>query len=582
MHKSGTEARPGGGPGRRVIVVQGGDVRYAAARQAVTDYAGSLQRLALSGTLWTIGAPLLLAFGWHVVVGRRVASREPLEPGGGRPGLLVRGVGIASIVAASVATVTHDRVIARGPAAMRATLFEPLMPCVRVGRLDVTIDLWFDRSSAVACGVVCIVALVASGLLARAPVSPTDWRAWAWLELTVAGALIASMADGFVTMALGWTLVTLAATWLASWSDARAAVVTATRGAAGVAALTSAGSLLFWGLGGVWRDAEYAPDPQPRILAVRSDEEAASGAIQGAEDETEEPAPGFLTLTSMQGAGVFVDDARAPAMRSPFVRAALPAGSHVLRIHPGGLASDAIVGPFTVGSGDAITLVQLGPTLSFRETAAQRAAAESRSEDDARQAPADRGSPLGTRVVAAALAIAALAAAAMCAVWPRGGLPAGLRVASHAVGVVLGVFLLARLAFLAPLLDPHRGTRTVVGLAAAIAALALGLFRRGPALERLIFAGVPERVGALVVSFERWVIDGIGGAFVSFVRAAAWFAAHADAEIIGGPADVAASRVGRLARGAEVLTGQPLGRAAWALVVVLVSLALGHAVWPAR
>jgi hypothetical protein len=98
-----------------------------------------------------------------------------------------------------------------------------------------------------------------------------------------------------------------------------------------------------------------------------------------------------------------------------------------------------------------------------------------------------------------------------------------------------------------------------------------GLFVRGPA-----------RLGALVVSFERWVIDAVAGAAGTLVRVAAWVAARSDEDAIGAPADAAAVRVARFGRAVEGVIGQPLGRVAWVLVALLASAAVGHAVWPGR
>ena len=104
-------------------------------------------------------------------------------------------------------------------------------------------------------------------------------------------------------------------------------------------------------------------------------------------------------MTSVPGATVFVDDARSAAAVTPFVRTQLSAGSHVLRIHSGGLTEDAIVGPFTIALGDAIALVQIGPSLSFREIAAELMVWDgSGNEPEAGRALAlPNSSPLGAR-----------------------------------------------------------------------------------------------------------------------------------------------------------------------------------------
>jgi hypothetical protein len=546
----------------------------------VTDYAGPLQRLELSRTLWTIGALPLVAFAWLVLSGRRQAMRARHAGDVARAAAGARGVGLSSLFLATAATVANEVIAARAPAGGRA-LFEPLVRCVRIGQLDVGIDLWFDRLSAASCCMVCVIALGTSRFLAGLLPTRHAWRAWAWLELTVAGALLSSLADGFVTMAMGWTLVTLGATWLASWTDGRVAAVTATRAAAGIAALTVAASLLFWALGGAWQDNEYVPNLRPRFAAVR-DERGVTPPPQVRDGAADEPVPGSLTMTSVPGATVFVDDARSAAARAPFVRTQLSAGSHVLRIHPGGLTEDAIVGPFTIALGDAIALVQIGPSLSFREIAAELMVRDgSGNGPEAGRALAQRTSPLGASVVVTVLLILLLGAGAMSATSPPKGVPPTLRLASRFTGIVLGLLLLARVEFLVRFVH-ERAELAIAALGVSIAVVAAGVSKRRPGLHEVLFAQVPERLGVLVVSFERWVIQSVTSSLGGGVRVAAWVAARLDVHAIGAPADVAAARVVRAGHAAEALIGQPLGRVAWALLAILATVAIAHAAWPVR
>jgi hypothetical protein len=546
----------------------------------VTDYAGPLQRLDLSRTLWTIGAPPLVAFVWLVLRGRRQATRARNARDVERAAAGARGVGLMSLFPATAATVLSEVIAARAPAGGRA-LFEPLIRCVRIGQLDVGIDLWFDRLSAASCCMVCVIALGTSRFLSGLAPARQAWRAWAWLELTVAGALLASLADGFVTMAMGWTLVAVGGTWLASWTDGRTAAVTATRAAAGIAALMVAASLLFWALGGAWQDNEYVPNLRPRFAAVR-DEKGTTPPRQVRGGDTDEAAPGSLTMTSVPGATVFVDDARSAAALAPFVRTQLSAGSHVLRIHAGGLTEDAIVGPFTIALGDAIALVQIGPSLSFREIAAELMVRDgSGNEPEAGRALAQRSSPLGASVVATVLVILFLGAGAMSATSPPTDVPPTLRLASRFTGIVLALLLLARVEFLLHFVHERAAVATAA-LVVSIAVVAAGVSRRRPGLHEVVFAKVPERLGVLVVSFDRWVIEAVAGALAGGARIAAWVAAWLDVDAIGAPADAAAARVVRVGHAAEAVIGQPLGRVAWTLLAVLATAAIAHAAWPVR
>jgi len=48
-------------------------------------------------------------------------------------------------------------------------------------------------------------------------------------------------------------------------------------------------------------------------------------------------------------------------------------------------------------------------------------------------------------------------------------------------------------------------------------------------LEAALLVGAPEAAGALLLSFERWVVDAIGGAVVVLARASAWALSTLDA-----------------------------------------------------
>jgi len=178
--------------------------------------------------------------------------------------------------------------------------------------------------------------------------------------------------------------------------------------------------------------------------------------------------------------------------------------------------------------------------------------------------------------------VLALAAGVMSASGPPREVPLALGVASRVIALVPGPLLLARLVVLAPLVHEVRSVWAIPALGAATLLVAVGLSRRRPGLHGLLFYGVPERVGALAASFERWVIEAAAGAAAGVVRVAAWLAARFDVDAIGSPADIAAARVVRAGHVAEGLIGQPLGRAAWALVAILAAAVLAHAVAPLR
>ena len=66
-------------------------------------------------------------------------------------------------------------------------------------------------------------------------------------------------------------------------------------------------------------------------------------------------------------------------------------------------------------------------------------------------------------------------------------------------------------------------------LAAAVRAVPVPAPAARTDLEASLLGRVPEGVGALLLSFERWVLDAIGGAVVVVVHASAWALSRLDA-----------------------------------------------------
>src|SRR5262249_53061122 len=153
-----------------------------------------------------------------------------------------------------------------------------------------------------------------------------------------------------------------AGAWLAGWNDSRRWFVAAMRGSIAMAAMLTGAVLLFWGLGGSWDGDDYLPDTPMRFATVRAMGWLRAGATDGA----------TLTLTNTADAEVFVDDARTPAARSPFVKVAVPAGTHALRVREGEGSNEDILGRVTFDAdGEPVVLVPQGPALAFRAIADQ-------------------------------------------------------------------------------------------------------------------------------------------------------------------------------------------------------------------
>jgi len=590
------------------------------------DYAGMLQRLALSRTLWLVVAWPLAGLLWQLVVARRRIGRAGDADAVLRELASARVAGLGCIALAATATLGHALLLARLPAGTRA-LFEPVSRGARFGDVDAGVVLLLDPRALAACGLACAVTLGAAAVLATRPAPERGWRPWAWLQLALVGALVSFLADGFLTVAIGWALASAAGAWLAGWHDARAGAVVGTRGAAALAAMLFGSALLFWGLGGTWDDDGYTPETHPRVVA------ADVGA--GAGEAT-------LTMTSLAGAVVYLDDARTSSLRAPFVRAPVAAGTHALRIHPGESADDARLPHVEVAPGEEVALVPLGPTLSFHTMADELALRDRGGSPVVRRVVEAHLGPGGFAVVAGALLSLLAAAGAMSAWSPPVAAPRVLvAAAAGATTSALGPFLLVRLAFLFPSAQ-HTGTVvTSVGAAtllgvmwnalgytglrrwlvfaagapAGLTCVALGLgdviaalgvmvvsgaatalahlvaARRGEddeaideasrgSLDDALLARVPARLGDLLASMERWVVGSVASAMVGMARIAAWTVARADDHLVSTPGNIVASRVERAARKVEPWVGVSLSGLAWALLAVGALAAVLHAVWP--
>jgi hypothetical protein len=609
----------------------------------MTDFAGPLHGIVLSRTLWTIVLFPLAGFVWHLAVARRSEARAGADPELARARAASREVGLLSVGAAAVATLAHLAVMVRSPAGPAVRL-QPLLPGVRIGRLDASIDLWFDSLSGSACALSCLVSLAALAFLARRPPAERGWRTWAWVELSLAGALVSFCADGFAGLAIGWTLSAAAAAWLAGWCDERVGALVATRTGAGIGILLLAASLVFWGLGGRWEAMDYAPGTSPRYLATHGQGSAAYAAAP-ARPAGELDADGSITMVDRPGSRIYLDDARAVSLRVPFVRRPLSAGSHSVRIHAGPATEDATLN-VAVGPDEDVELLPFGPSLSLRQIGKQLGldprANGSGDDDDVIAAQQDGLAQGPPSVATIAMVALLLAAAAVSAPMPAEGAPlALLAVSRSATTVLLGPFLLARAAPLGALtpsigeLTAAAGLAIVAGAgrrairrrgldrwvalfgdapagfawvalglggaalagrvmlgAAAVVATSLLLFAtRGRSddpevylppsgIDAAILEQTPEHIGSLVVRFERWVIQPVASAAAATVAVAAWVVAYGDAVLLHRPANAVARRLVGSARAASPFLGGSLGRVAWALVLLLGAAVLVHGLWP--
>jgi hypothetical protein len=610
------------------------------------DYAGPLQRLVPSLTLWLVVAWPFAGVLWQVLVVRRRAERARTLHEARRALRWARNGGLWFLALAFATTVAHVVVLVGASRGGAGALFQPLARGARFGQLDAQIDLLFDPLSAAFCSLACAVAAGSAALLAARPSAGIGWRSWACLHLSLGGALVAFVGDGFVATTVGWSVAGAAAAWLAGWNDGSAGVVAAMRSAVAIAATLVGAVLLFWGLGGSWDGDDYIPDAQARFVAVRV------GGHPG-RDTADRPVAAngtSLTFTGVPGAVVFIDDARTTSMRSPFVGVPVRPGAHTLRIHTSDGASDQVLRRVAFDEDDEeVTLVALGPTLAFRGLADQLALRD--RDDNAPPHPALElhGGPGGVAVVAAAILALLVGAGLMSGGPPASGAPLALSaLAQGATTVALGPFLIARVALLFPLAPStwiavesvgaailfmagwraptaprvHRWLAFVgvapaalgflalgaIGVTAATVVIALagmataalyltaGATDAGPGaadpvgppgpIEDLLLVRAPVRLGTLFAGMDRWVVEATAAGVAGLVRAGAWGVAAADEGMVGAPANAVAASLQRAERGVEAALGVTLGRVAWALLasvaVAVLARALWLGVWPAR
>jgi hypothetical protein len=585
------------------------------------DFEGPLHRAVLSRTLWLVLLGPLLGLLWQLLFVRPRLSRghgEALRRE------LVRGglAGALGIFAAAVALAAHVARLLTLPGDQRA-LYDHVITGARLPGLEAPLDLWLDLRSATLSGLACVVACASAVRLASGPSLERTWSRWAWLQLALLGALVAFLADGLVTVVAGWSLAGAAAAWLAGWRDPRASVPAAAWAVVAGAAMLVGASVLFWGLGGSWEDAQVEIDPQP-LAVVRT---------------AGRPGESTLTMTSAPGTLIFVDEARQASLRAPFVRAVLAPGPHVVRA-VAGEATDAR-SRFVLADGEDAVLVPVGPTLSLHTMRDALEIQDRHGEVVFRRALEARIAPGGIGVVAATLLAWLLATFAMgglgvpaAALAPPGALSA---LAASATTSLLGPALLLRAEFLFPSAVRTGAVVAIAGAALVLAAtwralpydglarwlvftmgapvglaciaLGLGGATRGLGAMTVVGLGVaalqllarrrprfdvdpeedpqdsalltlPERLGDLVAVMEHGVVGAVASATSAAAHLGAWTVAMTDQHLVATPADRVADGVLRASRATEPLLGAPLGRVAWALLALVGVAALVHALWP--
>lgn len=491
------------------------------------DFSGPIQPLELASWLWLIpllpllGALINALLGSGFVGSALSALRSGLAddeaprraPAPRRVASLsaVRRVTLGSLALSAVAAAVHAGLLFVRPPEGRF-LLQHLWTLVRVGQVDAGFDLALDPLAAV---LVLVVTTLGAAVTLHASSSPgavaegEEWRFFAWLGLFVTSMLLLVLADNLLLLAFGWEGVAVAGLGLVGFDlqktdDVAAGVRAFLAQRAGDVGLLLGVALLFWGLGGGWTGAgDYQSDLNPRVAAVSVTARDAplspdDPAIRGA---AATQGRGFLTVTGLPDALVYLDDSRTPLLdsaglplRTPFRRRELAGGAHSFRVAPddhvrsvdrpakavtlvdSGVLPNYSIAHLAFGGDREVALTVVGPTLRFRELRDELVLSDARGAHPVRDALVARklGGSVGLVTVACLLmflGVAAKSAQVPLHRWLPGASSGPVAVAALIQGggtVTAGVYLLARLSFVLSLSPVASAVVAIVGAATAL------------------------------------------------------------------------------------------------------------------
>lgn len=470
---------------------------------------GAEPHAVLTRTLWLLVAAPLAGFFWHLVTGLYAQRLAKETPRGDVAGMLAVGVCAGSAVA-------HIFALAREtPGAFFA---ESLTSGLRTARFDAPLALSLDPLAAAAIALACVTALIGAVVLAAQPPPPDDrtprWHAWAWLELALAGAVLSFASDDPATMACGWAIAAIAGAWLAGWADPEAALRAATRSAAGLVTFLLGTAVLAWGLRGAWHGDEYVPGPEvtSRIHFAQG-MLASPAALDALRDRVSPWGPELVPATL----ALWV--VAAWAMSGAPLRT--PAPAPLVSVSYG--TTTAWLGPFLLARGAA--LFGMAPKVHVLVACVGGAMAISACAQ-----------ALGRKAAHPAGAWAPFAAASPGVLaWIALGASDGPLTLAPAAGAVVGG-VLATGSWLLFAVWP--GVGMVPADAEVVSPSPIGRW-----LEQS-----SERLGGLLLSYERWVIEATARGVLVLVAVAAWGAARVEGDVVDRAGDAAASAVLRAVR----------------------------------
>lgn len=352
-----------------------------------------------------------------------------------------------------------------------------LGPVVRLGQLDLAIDLARDPTSAALALLVAFLGL-ASVLHAVWTAAHRMTSRLAWSGLATAGVMLVVLADAWPIVAIGLGLATIATWALAGGARPRRLGLAL----GGDIALVISAWLLFWSLGGTFSAMGFAPDPYPRFAIVAiPDVVVPDGKAQ-------------VSLTTYPDALVTSDDGPPlpnEPLTAPFTLVLDP-GVRSFRIQAGGATTDMLVTHVSLAAGHAYVLTPYGPTTSSRNAEDQVAVGRPTVNGPAslRTLLAMRtigGVPIAT-LIPLLVALAAVMRLMLLVRVERGGL-------AHVLEVVAPLVLALRVT---PLLDPASGSGAGMVFVGSAFAFLFGIEAAGATS----IAAVPRAIAASLGAFS--------------------------------------------------------------------------------
>jgi len=436
---------------------------------------GPLQHVQRSDALWLIpAAPILGAIARRALL----SDEEPKRP-------LLYSLAPTAIAVLLAASQVFGLVSLEGDSRQ---LIAPGFTPISVGSFEVTFGLVLDPLSAV---FVLLIGALGLGAHAHAWWIDDD-RRWSAIDIAVAGAMCAVLADGFLGAVLGAGVAAVAI----AFATLRAASV------AGLSVFSSAtalaGVLLFWTLGGSWGislglEPTYTRrNPAPANLANMDPLDAddpvvgpslfpvviggappAAPSVKGSMPDLS--AKGSITVAGAHGAKVYLKGTMEPAGVAPMLQHEVFAGRIDIEIERPGERKQHFRA-VEVPPNREVAFVTVGPTWSFRELREQVLLTDAAHRRFVRDLldPALSGHRRLGRYDAVLLVLLLLGAAAAAPLAAAAFAGASLLVESLAA--LVAVYLLARLGFLF----------SMSGSAAAVVAILLALVALGAALRATV------------------------------------------------------------------------------------------------